>query len=171
MKKTVAFAVALATATLSVQVAQPAEAAVAWDKTTVEVINKLPKDWPVSASLGWLDQYTGSRFKIVKTCSPTARRCITIKNGRLTGANKNVTGLSSGSTITIDIWKTQHVKPFKGKFGYYTKRYLLVHEVAHQRYMDHVTSCNNVMNKYFRCNGHVPSLKLTTTQKKKLAGY
>jgi hypothetical protein len=167
--------------------AQPAGAAEArakWDGSTVEIINKLPSDWPVGAAVSWLDVYTGSRFKFVKTCSKTARRCITIKQGRLKGyktvtengkkvrVNLNqVTGWSSGSTITIDTWKAKNVKPFKGKFNYATKKYLLAHEVGHQRFLDHTKSCNNVMQKNMRCAGHVPPLRLTTSQKKTLAGY
>lgn len=171
MRKVLSIGLAVATSLVGVTVASPASAGVKWNGTVVEVINKLPSDWPVKDAVNWLDQYTGSDIRIVKKCHDSAIRCITIKNGRLKGSKANVTGYSQGSTITIDVWKTRNVKPFKGKFGYHTKKYLLVHELAHQRYMQHVTSCNNVMNPHARCNGHVPPLKFTATQKKKLAKY
>lgn len=184
MRRVLSFGLAMAASVTLLTQASPAEAAVKWDGSVVEVINKLPSSWPVSSAVNWLDQYTGSDIRIVKSCSKYARRCIVLKDGRLKGyrtitehgkkvrVNLNtVTGFSDGSTITIDTWKTRNVRPFKGKFGYTTKKYLIVHELAHQRYMSHVKSCNNVMQTKFRCNGHVPPLKLTAAQKKKLAGY
>jgi hypothetical protein len=172
MRKVLQFGLAVAASVTVLSVSSPAEAAVKWDGSMVEVINKLPSDWPVASAVNWLDQYTGSDIRIVKSCHKNVRRCITIKQGRLTSsATKNATGWSKGNTITIDTWKAKNVKPWKGKFGYTTKKYLIAHELAHQRYMEHVKSCNNVMNQYYRCNGHVPPLKLTTAQKKRLAGY
>ena len=168
----------LASATMVGSTGTSAEAAwagVAWDGTIVEYANKLPSDWKgaVNDGIGWLDQYTGSDLRIVYgSCHANVRRCVIIKNARLTGGDKEKsTGWSEGNTITIDIWKIQNKSPWRGKFTYADKKYLIAHEAGHQRFEHHTTKCDNFMNPSFRCDGHTPYLWTNADQKARLAKY
>lgn len=133
----------------------------------VEVVNKLPRDWPVKESVAFIDRYTGSKMKLVSRCSGNARRCITIKQGRL----KNTAGWSKGSTITIDVYRTKHIRGWKGYYGKATKRWLVAHELGHQRGLSHKRNCATVMDSRTRCGRpkHVPPLRFDAAQRRTLA--
>src|ERR1051326_806176 len=148
MRKIGALVVAGAAAITFVVTQQPAEAAVKWDGSVVEIVNKLPGSWKsaVKSGTNWLDQYTGSDLRIVKKCNKSARRCVVIKPGKVRTSNK-ARGLSKGSTITIDVQAAKH-------FTYKQKKYLIAHELGHQRFQQHSKSCNNFMNSLLKCNGH-----------------
>lgn len=168
MKRTAALATLAITAGVFA-IPAPAQAAVPWNGKTIQVINKLPRDWPVTAAVSFVDSYTGSRMSVVRKCTPAAWKCITIKQGRLS----DTAGWSSGSTITIDVYRTKHIRGWKGNFGPKTKKWLLVHELGHQRFLQHQADCTTAMDPRQRCGRpkHVPPLKFSTTQKRKLAQY
>lgn len=148
---------------------------VKWDGSVVEVVNKLPSDWngAVNSAVNWIDKFTASDMRLVKSCHTGVRRCIVIRNARLKGDSKrnNAAGWSKGSTITIDVWKINNKKPWKGRFKYASKRQLIAHELGHQRFLGHTKRCDNFMNQYFKCNGHTPYVWTNAAQRKHLAKY
>jgi hypothetical protein len=174
---------ALAAAALAVGLvttsATPAAASsswpVPWDGTIVEFVNKMPSSWStaVNDGINWLDQYTGSDLRVVTgSCHANVRRCVTIVNARLKGGEKeNSTGWSEGTTITIDVWKTENVSPWKGHFDGASKKYLIAHEAGHQRFQNHTSDCKNFMEPRWKCDGRVPYLWTNDAQKKSLKTY
>ena len=176
MRKMSSLALALlASATVLTGEATPVEAAAKpapFNGRVVEVVNKLPADWrsAVVSGTNWLDQYTGTDLRIVKKCSGKAFRCITIKQGRLRMSG-NPVGRSEGTTITVDTWKAKHGKGHRGKWNFATKKFLIAHELGHQRWQPHNASCSNFMYPYVRCNGKMPKLRTTASQRASLAKY
>lgn len=139
----------------------PAMAPAGWVSTTpppsqrvIEVVDKIkPTAWRVGAAVKWLDKYTASNMRLVSKCSGTAHRCITVKQGKVSGSP---VGWSSGSTVTIDVNKAK-TKKFHKWYKYDKHRtWLLVHELGHQFGLRHTTG-SNVMNPY------VNRYKMTTT--------
>lgn len=132
--------------------------------TIVEVVNHLPRSWPVSNAVNWVDKYTASDMLIVKRCTGHGRRCITIKPGYVAGGPFGWS--SNGKTITIDIKDAARTRAY----GYYTRLYLLDHELGHMFGLHHSTSCSSRMYKYARCRwGGVPPRSFTKYERKVLA--
>lgn len=188
MCKVLALTTAAAASLALVASAPPADAAalkpqvpakaVAWDGRVVEVVNKLPGSWgkAVVAGVDWVDLYTGSDMRFVQACSGSAIRCITIVNERIAPRpdGSRPTGLKTGYTTVIDIWRIENEEPFKGDFDEATKTYLIAHETGHQRWLEgHPadSDCSTVMNRFYRCNGRVPPLAFNAAQQTHLATY
>lgn len=132
----------------------------------IEVVDRIgPKSWKIAAAVRRLDGYTGSRMRVVKACSTgqrKAHRCITIRTGKVKGAN---VGWSKGSTITIDVRKAATAK-YRGWYGKAAVRHwLLVHELGHQFGLKHSTGLN-VMSPYV--NRH--RMTFTNSQRAHLKG-
>lgn len=170
MRKITALVVAtLAATTGATTLASPAEAAVKWNGRVVLVINKLPSNWPVKASVDFVDQYTATDMRFAKRCDPAAWRCITLKTGKVGGGIRGAVGWSNGwDEITIDTGKAAKT----GQFGPKTRKYLLVHELGHGFFLEHRSSCATVMIQYRRCsNGSVPPIKFDSAQRNILRKY
>lgn len=149
-----------------------ASAAVPWNGVKTYVIESLPSDWPVLNSVNWVDGYTGSDMVLASACPAGAARCIWIRNGRLSTSGTGWASWNSGFsrvTITIDVQKTKTGK-FKGKFGYYTKRYLIDHELGHANGVrGHNRSCTSRMYENIRCPwGGVPPRTFTSAEQRLL---
>jgi hypothetical protein len=117
---------------------------------TVEVVNKLPKKWEVRTAVLFVDKYTTSKVKFVTKCSPSAWRCVTIRNGKI---KTNHTGWYSSGVITIDVAKANR----KG-WGASAKfrKYLIAHEFGHSRGLPHGHGKNTMYPNAKRQGGYLP---------------
>lgn len=109
----------------------------------IEVVDQIsPSAWRVSAAVTWLDGYTTSKTRMVSKCSGTAYRCVTFRQGTVSGDS---VGWSSGYTITIDVTKanSSRYRPYYSQDSYRT--WLLTHEFGHQFALPH-RSDRNLMN-------------------------
>lgn len=107
----------------------------------IEVVNKLPARWQVKQGVTWLDRYTASRMKLVKSCSGKAYDCITLRAGKV---RQSAVAWSSGrGTITVDLAKAKRYGQYYGKAKH--RKWLVVHELAHEFGLEHRGGAN-VMN-------------------------
>jgi hypothetical protein len=88
----------------------------------IEVVDRI--SWNVSTPAEWLDRYTASNMVVVSRCSGRAYRCITVRDGKLSG---NLVGWAKGDTVTIDTAKVAR-SPYRS--ASYRKA-LVAHELAH----------------------------------------
>jgi len=102
----------------------------------------------------------------VKKCPVDAWRCIVIRKGKLAGAPVGWASWTyKGATITID-----EAKAKKRHWSAANRRYLLVHEIGHAYFLEHVTTCS-VMNKYRTCKGKPTPATLEPLQRTALANW
>lgn len=167
-----AFAV-LASLFVSPSLAAEASPRAPYNGKVVEVVSHLSSSWPVKAAVSDVDYYTGSSIHIVKKCSGK-HDCVTISTGNLPGKAVGATGWCSYKytdaakqhfiglcKIVIDTKLTSK----SGRYGYYTKRWLVRHELGHWRGLGHSKGCVSTMNPVDRCHGHVPPAKFTSHEK------
>jgi hypothetical protein len=160
-------------------VPSPAEAKPArtpWNKTYVEVTENLSSSWDVKGAVADIDWYTGSAIKIVSKCSGKYH-CVNIRGGKVGGkpvgwygscSNKYDSWTDKTPTttckITIDTAKASKA----GTYGYYTKRWLVRHELGHWRGLGHQKKCVSTMYEYTRCGKNVPPNSFTSAEQKVL---
>jgi hypothetical protein len=127
----------------------------------IEVIDRIPdRRWNVAGAVKLIDKRTASRMKMVKSCSATAYRCITVRAGRVGQKSTGPVGWSRGSTITIDTVKARNTRYGKYYRVASARTWLLAHELGHQFGLAH-SSGRNLMNPSVR----VRSTALTAKQR------
>lgn len=169
---------ALTIATLSLlflpSSAEAKPARVPYNGVILEVANSLPASWDVKGSVRDIDYYTGSSMRVVSKCSGKYS-CVTIKPGTVkgkpvgwyTGTCKNVYRSFTDRkptrfcSILVDLAKSKKL----GVYGYYTKRWLVRHEVGHWLTLVHRSKCDSTMYEKNRCNGHVPPNTFTASER------
>lgn len=146
----------------------------AYTGVIVEYVETLDSSWDVRRAVEDVDYWTGSDLRIVPRCSGKWK-CITIRKGEVSGWKTGPIAWAHACRsmhcyITVDVDKARRV----GGFGYYTKRWLIRHEVAHTRYLRHRApdACDSTMVEYRRCaNGSVPPNRFTDAERATLRGY
>lgn len=163
----VAVAVALVGFSIDATSARPAQAA--WPPV-IYVNENLPSDWPVYDSVRWLDGYTHHSYFRWGACR-AGYRCVTFKVGTLGGGYVGwTTNWANGrSVITVDVAKSRR-SPYNSYYGWYTRRYLLDHELGTHAIgqFGHGGSCSSRSYPVVRCGGHVPYRSWTYTERQKL---
>lgn len=135
------FAVLVLTALALGSCGTPAPAATRWTTPTaagrvIEVVDRItPARWRVGEAAEWLDRLTASDMRLVAKCSGTAYRCITVRQGTLSGRR---VGWAKGDIVTID---TAKMRRGGCDTEVYRKR-LLVHEIAHTFGLHHAGAGN-----------------------------
>lgn len=140
--------------------------------THVEVTG-LDSSWDFGNAINWVDGFTKSDMQISKCV--VMENCIRIRSGSVGNPNFGWTDFAESTqiypdtgykwfdaTITID---TAKAKTRTDIYGYYTKRYLLDHELGHAHGLGHNPYCTSTMNPNARCNGKVPPRVFLTGEK------
>jgi opacity protein-like surface antigen len=174
MRARIALLLALVMTALLVPQTQAQAAAAKWNgKITYVQVEYGLSGWDVNRAIGWVDHYTGSDMR--RAACRYGHRCIKIRTGRLGG---DITGWTSWThdfskaTITIDVAKTRTSR-YSRYFGYWTKVYLLEHELGHANGLTgHPSGCSSRMYPRLRCsNGQLPPRSFTSGERWKLSKY
>lgn len=153
-------------------IADAKAARTAYSGIVVEYVENLDSSWDVRRAVEDIDYWTGSDLRVVSRCSGKWK-CISIRKGRVSGWKTGPVAWAHACSslkcyITVDTDKARRV----GQFGYYTKRWLLRHEVGHTRYLPHRETCDSTMYEYRRCRwGSVPPNKFTSAERATLRRY
>lgn len=142
-------------------VPSPAQAAT----RVVYVDSYTSRTWPVSASVNWVDYYTGSDMQWGRCRS--GYKCIRIREKTIRSSWAAVTyGDVTCRTCTVTIY----LNPQRRWYGYYTKRSIIDHELGHANGVTwHSTSCISVMYyRVFCYNGSLPPRRFTAPQRDRL---
>lgn len=167
-------AVTLASLFVTPSAAEAKPARVPWNGKVVEIVSYLPSSWSVASAVEDVDWYTGSDMRLVKRCSRRVL-CIEISNGHVNGAAVGWTYTCRSTSlycfIHVDTSKAAS-KKYKKWFKYSsTKRWLIRHELGHNRGLNDRKVCDSTMDPYVRCRGKVPPNTFIKSQRSVLRAH
>lgn len=163
MKALWSLVIAVAVA-LGVLVAPPTASAAT---AIVYVDSQANSVWPVSASVTWVDYYTGSDMRF-GACR-TGYKCIKVREKTVSSSYSAITyGDVTCKTCVVTIYLNPQRRY---TYGYYTKRSIVDHELGHANGITwHNSYCTSRMYVRVFCpNGSLPPRKFTTSEKARLS--